>query len=142
MMKKRKVAVGASILVTLALVLYVASGPLLHPDDEAARMNGIKGPLSRLTQAVNSAVRYKKVPQGLSDLELLKFSTASNPALFEGLASYLIRIKQIGSETVLLLCSPDGKRALLEDISSTPAVDKERWKSNDSGCDFTIDRVP
>lgn len=141
-MKKRRIVVGAGALVILAFGLYLVSVPLLHPDDEAARMNGLKGPLSRLTQAVNSTVRYKQVPPGLSDVELLRFATGSNPVLLEPLASYPIRIKQIGSATVLLLCSPDNKRALLEDISSTPGVDKERWRSNEGGCDFTINHVP
>lgn len=141
-MNKRRTIVGVGALVILAFILYLASVPLSNPDDETARMNGLKGPFSRLTQAVNSAVRYEQVPLGLTDVELLKFATASNSVLLVPLASYPIRIKQIGSATVLLLCSPDNKRALLEDISSTPGVDKERWRSNEGGCDFTINQVP
>ena len=66
-------------------------------------------------------------------MDFVKFATASNPALLLPFEKFVIKTKQIGSETVLLLCTPDNQRPLLEDISSTPDVDKERWRETEIG---------
>jgi len=132
------------LMVIVIVILYLVSGIVLHPDNDDDRMTALKGPFSRLTQTVNSARRYKKVPPNLNDMDIIKFATASNPILLSPFEKFVIRIKPIGSETVLLLCTSDNQHPLLEDISSTHDVDKERWRTMEigSGCDFTITKIP
>lgn len=130
--------------IIIITALHACIKACLHKNTDDDHMIALKAPFARLTQSVNSAMRYKAVPPNLNDLEIVKFATASNPALLTPFQNYNICVKAIGSETVLLLCDSANGRSLLEDISSTPFTDEERWRNSTvaSGCYFIINEIP
>jgi hypothetical protein len=46
--------------------------------------------------------------------------------------------KVVDGNAVLLLCTQDRKRALVEDIACTPTPDFKAWADGDAPCEFTL----
>lgn len=59
------------------------------------------------------------------------------PHLREALGGYKLEVKVIGDNAVLLLCTADGKRALIEDVTCTAMPDIKAWAEG-KPCAFTL----
>lgn len=115
-----------------------------HAEVLESKMDTLAAQLKHLSDSVESAVRYKHAPDALADKELLVFATKHDPALMEPFAPYVVRAKSVAvgqvRHSVILVCSPDGKQALLEDVGCTARMDSQKWQ-NSSPCEFSLDVV-
>jgi hypothetical protein len=94
--------------------------------------------LTKLSAAVESAVRYKNLPSDLGEQELLVFATRHDPALLESFRGYKVRVLRRERHSIVLICDAAGDRALLEDAGCTGPMDRARWKEPQS-CEFSVD---
>ncbi len=123
-----------------ALVIFLIAGCASGPDQiDAEEMYVRASALTKLSAAVESAVRYKNPPSDLGDQELLVFATRHDPALLENFRGYKIRVLRRERHSVVLMCNATGTRALLEDAGCTGPMDRARWKKQPQPCDFSID---
>jgi len=98
-------------------------------------------PLPRLTAAICAVVRYSSaVNERMSDKDLVLAALKDNPDLEEAFAGVPILLERDQKDVVVLVCSPDGHDAWLEDASWTAAhVDREWYPSNPpKPAEFTI----
>lgn len=107
-------------LFTVFLVFAILSGA----GCAARRAARLEKPLMNLTVAVRGAAAYGQGP--LSDAQALDLAYKRNPELQIAFRKYPLHIRHEAKEVVILVCSPNGKFALLEDASWTDPVDR-RW---------------
>ena len=80
-------------------------------------------PLPKLTTAVEALVRYPDPANPVPDDRLVAEAIKDKPELQRAFAGYPINVRHDAKNTVILVCSPDGKWAWLEDASWTLGVD-------------------
>ena len=97
-------------------------------------------PLNKLTPAVQAVIAWPEESEPVPENRILEEGVKDKPELQEAFKGIPIKIKQYGKNVVILVCSPDGKNAWLEDASWTDGVDKEWYKNDPSHpCDFSLD---
>lgn len=95
--------------------------------------------LTKLTASVDAAVLYS--PQGkiYSDQALFDKAFTENASLKPQLGAERILLRRGERGVVLLVCTQDGSKALLEDLSCTPGMDKNYWRDEPNhNCTFSI----
>lgn len=103
-------------------------------------MYGLASALTKLSAAVESAVGFKDPPAAISDADLIVFATQHDPTLRAPFAGYRLRVLRRDPHAAVLVCTPDGQRALLEDAGCSAALDTHRWKdAPPTPCEFTVD---
>lgn len=106
-------------------------------DDETMLIKASQ--LTKLSTAVESTVRYKNPPADLDEQGLLKLATQHDPQLFDNFSGYKVRVVAKERHSVVLVCTEDGLRGLLEDAACTVPLDRHHWKnSQNQPCDFTV----
>jgi|GEM_PF-890371 len=80
-------------------------------------------PLPKLTTAVVAEIRYRDTGIPLRDDQLVVDAIKDKPELQRAFAGYPIKVRHDSKNAVILVCSPDGKWAWLEDASWTLGVD-------------------
>ncbi|ARO88348.1 hypothetical protein EBAPG3_011495 [Nitrosospira lacus] len=95
--------------------------------------------LTKLAAAVESTVRYKDPPPGLSERELLALATRHDPILLENFKGYKVRVLRYERHSVVLVCDATGTHALLEDAGCSGPMDRNRWMGEPVPCEFSID---
>lgn len=97
-------------------------------------------PLPKLTSAVEALIRYPDPTQPVPDDRLLAEAIKDKPELQKAFAGYPIKVRHNDKDVVVLVCSPDGKYAWLEDASWTLGVD-HLWYLSNPPCpaEFTMD---
>jgi hypothetical protein len=106
-------------------------------DDEAMLIKASQ--LTKLSTVVESTVRYKNPPTDLDEQSLLKLSTQHDPQLLENFSGFKVRVLSKERHGVVLICTEDGQRGLLEDAACTLALDRHHWKeSQNQPCEFTV----
>lgn len=123
------------ILFCALVIAFPGCGKKDKPD--AKTMSKLASSLTKLASAVESTVRYKKPPKGISDAELLKLATKHDPKILAPFKNYVVKVLNQNRHGVVLVCSKDGKRGLLEDAGCSRAMDKQLWKGSAS-CKFTL----
>ena len=98
-------------------------------------------PLNKLTPAVQAVIVWPEGGKPIPDNKILEEALKDKPELREAFQGIPIKIKQNGKDVIILVCSPDGKNAWLEDASwTTEGVDKEWYKLDPSHpCEFSLD---
>ena len=125
--------------VSAALAIFLLAGCASAPNQiDSEEMYVRASALTKLSAAVESAVRYKNPPSGLGEQELLVFATRHDPALLENFKGYKIRVLRRERHSVVLVCDATGARALLEDAGCTGPMDRARWKEPQP-CEFSVD---
>jgi hypothetical protein len=126
--------------IVAALAIFLLAGCASGPDRiDAEEMYVKASALTKLSAAVESAVRYKNPPSDLGEQELLVFATRHDPALLENFRGYNVRVMRRERHSVVLVCNAAGTRALLEDAGCTGPMDRARWREQPQPCDFSID---
>lgn len=97
--------------------------------------------LTKLSTAVESAVHYERDRSaGLEGLALLKFATEHDPELLSRFSAYEVRVSAKDSHAAVLICTADGRRALLEDAGCTAPMDRHAWNEGpETPCEFRLD---
>jgi hypothetical protein len=107
----------------VSLWLIVAAGCVTTSSQRAERL---VTPLPKLTSAVEALVRYPDPANPVPDERLVSEAIKDKPELQRTFAGYPIKVRHDAKNTVILICSPDGKSAWLEDASWTLGVD-HKW---------------
>jgi hypothetical protein len=95
--------------------------------------------LTKLSSAVESTVRYKNPPADLDDQGLLKLATQHDPQLLANFEGLKVRVLTKARHSVVLVCTEDGQRGLMEDAACTVALDRHLWKDPLKPCEFSVD---
>lgn len=97
--------------------------------------------LTKLSTAVEAAVRYEaEASAGLDGQALLAFAARDDAVLLERFAGLELRVARGDRHASVLLCSPDGSQALLEDAGCTSALDRHAWREAEAApCEFRLD---
>ncbi len=90
------------------------------------RVERLVTPLPKLTAVVEALVRYPDPASPVPDALLVSEAMKDKPELQRAFRGYPIKVRHDTKNTVILVCSPDGKYALLEDASWTLGVD-HKW---------------
>jgi|GEM_PF-1766187 len=98
-------------------------------------MNRLEGSLVDLSKEVAGLLWSEAVmPEGVLATALQK-----KPHLRDAFKGYKLDVRVVGDNAVLLLCSADGRRALVEDVTCTAAPDFRAWaECNNLPCTFTL----
>ena len=124
----------------LLLCASLAGGALADPSAEEAMMIRASA-LTKLSTAVEAAVRYDaEASAGLDGQALLAFAARDDAALLERFAGLELRVARGDRHASVLVCSPDGGQALLEDAGCTSRLDRHAWREADAvPCEFRLD---
>ncbi len=124
-------------LYVLIIAIVTGCAHCRQKDDE--KMLSLADSLTKLSTKVESAVRYGNPPDNAPSDELLKLATQHDPEILDGFAGYKIRINSKDRHAVVLLCSNDGQRGLLEDLGCTGRLDRNLWREmTEMPCAFTL----
>ncbi len=106
---------------------------------EEKKMYNLASSLTKLAKTVESTVRYKKPPPGISDEELLKLATEHDPGLIEPFTGYILKVFHQSRHGIVLVCTKDSSQGLLEDAGCSAEMDKHLWQYQPSlPCEFTL----
>lgn len=127
----------------LLVVLASTSAACVHRGARReSTLNELGPKLLTLTESVESEVHDGDAPDGLTDDELIQRATAHDPGLVAPFRGYAVRVAREDGHALLLVCTKDRKRALLEDAGCTYYLEKRAWKdSPPRRCEFSL-RVP
>lgn len=117
-MGKRSPVKALSLLLTFLAVAGCASMNRVHPFELAPIMG-------KLTMAVQTVIVMPEGGSPVPDDRILEEAFRERPELVGAFYGLPILLKHNGRDVVLLVCSPDGKTAWIEDASWTPGVDRE-----------------
>ena len=124
-------------LVLLLLSAWMAGCASLPPDEIVLREK--ESVLNKLAADLEAAVRFQDAPTTLSEAELLAFAVKADPGKLDAFRGYLLRVRREGPLSSVLVCTPDGRRALWEDAGCTPPLDARLWDKPAVSCDFRLD---
>ncbi len=123
------------------IMLSVSSGGAALHTADSDKMYVLGSALTKLSASVESMVRYKNPPEGISDSEFLTLSTKHDPGLMEPFADYKVRIARQDGHVIVLVCDKAGKTGLLEDAGNVvPKWTGTSGRRRDSPktCQFTL----
>lgn len=124
---------------TFLLVAVLAVPSVASSADVAERMYALASAVTRLTSAVESAVRYKNAPPELRDDALLEFATRHDRGLLEAVKKYRVLARRDGRDAVVLVCGRKQAVRLLEDAGCSAKLDRHHWRSPEVlPCEFTL----
>ncbi|PCI37675.1 MAG: hypothetical protein COB46_13185 [Rhodospirillaceae bacterium] len=124
----------------LFFVSIMASACFHTGSTDEETMLGLASALTKVSAATNSAVRYKHPPADLKDRALLDFATAHNPSLLNKFEGYVLKARQSGKSSSVLVCDEQGKTALIEDTGCTAKLDVHLWQSDPlKACEYDLD---
>jgi len=116
-------------------VLIWKSGATVHVTNEVRRQPVEVG------EGSNSQVRYPDLANPVPDDQLVTVAIKDLPGLQKAFAGYPIKVRHNVKDVVILVCSPDGKYAWLEDASWTPGKVDHPWylSTPPMPAEFTMD---
>jgi hypothetical protein len=128
------------ILVLVAVVDLLIAGGIgiwwLNRPQQQQNEDRLAASLINLSAAVDAYFSGPDaVPTG-SDKEILRQATAHDPSLLAMFKPYRIRVQRQDPYAVLLLCTEDGKQAMLEDAGCSARLDRRAEKG--APCEFTL----
>lgn len=124
------------IIITCALLISGCATADSTTDSETMYIKAAA--LTKLSASVESTVRYKNPPEGISDEELLMLSTQHDPALLTPFFNYTLKVFKEHLHAVVLMCDHDQKHGLLEDAGCTAKLDSHLWQVEGKDCAFTL----
>ncbi|WP_323660357.1 hypothetical protein [Pectobacterium versatile] len=125
--------------ITLASVLLLAGCCSASSANQQETMYPLSSALTKLSASVEAETRYGN-PGSATDNALLVAATAHDPALLSPFNHYQMKAKSVEGHSLILVCSADGRQALLEDAGCTAKMDKHHWQEKTNpGCNYTID---
>lgn len=126
-------------LFVVVIVLFIAGcwfGPTRHHEDNLK----LAVALTKLSSAVDSEVVYGNMASPPTEQEILAAISERTPELLEPFGDYKLRVNVFSDMSSVLVCSPDGKTAILEDSGYTANIDKHVWKETPGApCEHTVD---
>jgi len=116
---------------------FLASCQVTRANDE--EMYRLASALTKLSAAVEATVRYENPPAGISEEELLRLATQHDPVLLKPFESYFVRVLSRDRHAIVLVCTKDKVRGLLEDAGCSARLDVHLWQAQPpKSCNFTV----
>jgi hypothetical protein len=106
--------------------------PSIPSTDE---INRLEIAMRRLGAAVQGLLWSSGAKQ---DGDLIAAACATDASLCSPFGKNKPTVRVVSGNAVLLLCTPDNKRALVEDIACTPTPDFKAWASGNKPCQFSL----
>ncbi|BCS89633.1 hypothetical protein [Pseudodesulfovibrio sediminis] len=128
----RKVAVLSALIV----VSLFAFGCACQADED---MRSLATKLNSLTTAAQGYETYMKPDPAMSDQAFLEAATANDPSLLTPFADYKLDVERQDGFVSILVCTPDGSKALLQDVGCTGEFDLPLWENDEP---IPCDMVP
>lgn len=126
-----------SVMVVLALVGLGCRKE--DPQIASDQMYILGSALTKLSSAVESVVHYEPIPPGVGEAQLFEFATSDDPGLLRPFAEYKVRVRTEQKHGVVLVCTKNSGRALLEDLGCTGPMDRHHWRDREHRpCEFTV----
>lgn len=101
------------------------------------QMYTLASALTKLSAAVEAKVLFNEAPD-LKDKELIDLSTSHDSRLKEPFDGFLLKARSQNGHAIVLVCSKDGRKALLEDGTCTTKFDYYWWKDQpDRPCEIS-----
>ena len=127
----------------LKLTLFVAALTFLvgcqatSANDE--EMYRLASALTKLSAAAEATVRYENPPAGIGEEELLRLATQHDPVLLKPFESYFVRVLSQDRHAIVLVCTKDKDRGLIEDAGCSARLDVHLWQAQPpKPCSFTV----
>ena len=121
------------------LILIVMTGCMYLKPNEGDTIRPLASALTHISPQVENVIRYGKPPANATDEELFALATKSDPGLLDSFKGYKLRIYSQDRHAIVLLCTEDGKRGLLEDLGCTAPLDRNLWKEDAvMPCQFSL----
>ena len=118
-------------------------GCSLCPPVNVEKMLELGSALTKLSTAVESTVRYKNPPAGISDEDLLVMASQQDPELLRPFDEYKLRVLSQDKHAIVLVCTKDGKKGLMEDAGCSGKLDRHLWEEElVMPCEFTLSIPP
>jgi len=124
-MKRQLMTFVAICAIALSATSCLNAGTL---DNE--KMLGLAGALTKVSATVHTTVRYKNPPPELMDRELLTLATSHTPKLLDRFDGFVLKARQSGGHSSVLLCDAKGETALVEDAGCTSKADIHLWETH------------
>lgn len=123
------------------LVLTLTTGGCAYVTSSSdEEMYSLAAALTKLSNVVESAVAFKDPPEKLSERELLDFSAQHDPSLLRPFDRFTLHVLRQSGHAAVLVCTPEGGRALLEDAGCTARLERHWWKEvPQKPCALTLD---
>jgi hypothetical protein len=96
-------------------------------------------PVRDLTRALRAEIRYSAASLPPTDDALLQSVLDRKPELARAFHGITVKLQRGAKEVVVLVCTPDGKNATLEDASWTPMVIDRNWYTDGQPHPCTFD---
>jgi hypothetical protein len=123
------------LLILLVLVSACASSrQAINPDEMYERASA----LTKLSAAMEAYIRYGHPLASATEAQLLEEGTRHDPALLSNLGDYKMRVLSQDRHALVLMCTTDGGRALLEDAGCTGKMDVHHWQQANVPCEFSV----
>lgn len=125
-------------------LIFVCTTLLLSACDddkkaESEAMLAKAAQVTKLSKMLEATVRYKHPPADLDEQALLELATENDPKILDDFAGLKVRVLARERHGLVLICSQDGQRRLMEDAACTVEFDAHHWKEATQPCDFTLD---
>jgi hypothetical protein len=119
-----------------AALLLLISSSACASDFSDETMQRLAAPVVDIGNAVRMYGKLNPdLAASLDDQELVRRATDHDPKLLEPYSGYQVRGKSTG---VILVCTKDGRRGLIEDAACTAKVDAKMWSIEAAPCQFTL----
>lgn len=124
---------------SLLAACVLAGAPSCTTQDNSRQMFATASALTKLSSSVEATTLFRNPAANLTDSELLRLATASDPELLRPFEPFTVRVRRHEQGVVLLVCQPNGGAALLEDASCTARLDRHHWRDDPSARgEFTL----
>lgn len=124
---------------TLALALLLAGCGTVLADD-ASRLEQMGSHLILVLPAVEEEICGDPASANLPESALVSLTRKRLGNRLDAFAGHVLRVRCQQGLATMLVCSPDGSRALLQDAGCSLRLDEKTWKQRpDSPCEFTLD---
>lgn len=121
-------------LMTVLITLTVGACATEYTD---AEMEPLAATASDVARAVRYYVRkHSDEAVTLTDQELVKQATAHDPNLLAPYGDFVVMGTVQG---IVLVCTKDQSRGLIEDAECTDKVDGMNWRNVNTPCSYTLD---
>jgi hypothetical protein len=94
--------------------------------------------LLNLSAAVEGSFSTLTAAPARDEAAILKLATEHDPSLLAPFADKRLRVQYQRNHAVLLLCTKDGRQALLEDLGCTARLDRQVREDENAPCEFTL----
>ncbi len=121
------------------VAVSMISGCALCPpvDPQQKLLAQFDDPMIPLAKAVE--VTVDRLPPDAKDQAIFDaaIKNSGNPILIKPFAGYLLRARIEGDTAVILLCYPNGGKAIIEDVTCTTRPDM--YRPSGSPCEYMLD---